>query len=248
MTPHYKILPHRLFRSCASGAVAVEFVFVFPLLMGLLFAGNEVARFLRTRQQLTDYATMVAYDVAGVSADVNPEMLREMIQRIGLVAPEVIDPTQSAWSNSSAQYFRVGISLVQMTPKNCPTNSVRTLDGCSFDAQVKWSYGNLKRQACALLTARGSVGNLATTLTTLPSGAFQPNAVVVVNVWTTYRPMFPHGFELSATKSIHVDLGLAVPLMAETWQPLRNWRGGATGASFPVLTGLTAGYWNAYTC
>ena len=248
MTPHRKILLHRFFRGCASGAVAVEFVFVFPLLMGLLFAGNEVARFLRTRQQLTDYASMVAYDVAGVVADVNPEMLREMIQRIGLVAPEVIDSTQTAWSNSNAQYFRVGISMVQMTAQNCPTGSVRTLDGCTFEAKVQWSYGNLKRQPCAILTARGANADLPTTLTTLPSGAFQPNAVVVVNVWTTYRPIFAHGFELSATNSIHVDLGLARSLTAETWLPLRNWRGGATGASFPVLTGITAGFWDAYTC
>ncbi len=239
---------HQRFRSCVSGAIAIEFVFVFPLLMGLLFAGNELARFLRTRQQLTDYATMVAYDVAGVTADVNPEMLREMIQRIGLVAPEVIDPTQPAWSNSNTQYFRVGISLVEMTPKNCPIGSVRTLDGCTFDAKVRWTYGNLKRQACGLLTARGANADLPTTLTTLPAGAFQPNAVVVVNAWTTYNPMFRNGFELSATSSNHVDLGLATPLMAETWQPLRNWRGGASGGAFPVLTGISAGFWDANTC
>ena len=68
------------------------------------------------RQQLNDYAGMVAYDIAGASADVSVHTLAEMIRRFGLVAPELVDPTQDAWptASNSTPYFTVGVTMVEM--------------------------------------------------------------------------------------------------------------------------------------
>ena len=103
-------------QSILKSHIRVEFVLVFPLLIGLLVAGNELARYIRARQQLNDYAGMVAYDIAGASADVSVHTLAEMIRRFGLVAPELVDPTQDAWptASNSTPYFTVGVTMVEM--------------------------------------------------------------------------------------------------------------------------------------
>ena len=238
--------PKRPFHFCERGAAAIEFVLVFPLLISLLVGGNELARFIRARQQLNDYAGMVAYDIAGVATAVPVQTLGEMIRRFGLVAPELVDPTQEAWPSISntTPYFTVGVTMVEMAPYGCAAGA-NSEYRCSFTAKVRWSFGSRKRE-CVDLGSRTSGSGL---LSTLPPGAFQPNAIVVVDVSAAYRPIFPSGFKLGGI-GYEFDLSalnrlLTQTFVAESWQSVRNWRG---GANFPDLSGVTAGGWDAVIC
>ena len=238
--------PNHSFRICVGGVAAIEFVLVFPLLIGLLVAGNELARYIRARQQLNDYAGMVAYDVAGASADVSVHTLAEMIRRFGLVAPELIDNTKDAWpsSSNSTPYFTVGITMVEMVAFNC-LSGASTQYQCSYKAYVKWSFGSSTR-ACQELTERTPSSD---PLKTLPSGAFQPNAVVVVDVSAPYNPIFPTGFKLGgigyAFDLSALNTFLTKSYVVESWQSVRNWRG---STNFPGLNGTSAGGWDGAPC
>ena len=219
--------------------------------MGLLVGGNELARFIRARQQLNDYAAMVAYDIAGAATDVPIQRLGEMIRRFGLVAPELIDPTQDAWPAGGRSYFSVGISMVEMVviPGTCNSgSSVRTLDNCRYRAEVRWWFGSQQRP-CQELTDRGSA---AASLATLPTGAFQANAVVLVDVSVNYKPIFQSGFKVGGIDLAALNRSLTRTFTAESWQTVRNWRNsGQTAGQFtnyPKLVGASTGVWDGANC
>ena len=240
--------PKRSFRFCEGGVAAIEFVLVFPLLIGVLVAGNELARYIRARQQLNDYAGMVAYDIAGASTDVSVHTLAEMIRRFGLVAPELVDTTKDPWpsSTNAAPYFTVGITMVEMLPFNCQS-SARSQYKCDFTARVKWSFGSRQR-GCVDLAKRVGVGS-SVSLEDLPEGAFQPNAVVVVDVSAPYNTIFPSGFKLGSIgysfDLTAINTLLKKTYVAESWQSVRNWR---ASTKFPGLNGTSAGGWSGAPC
>jgi len=239
--------PERSFRFCEGGVAAIEFVLVFPLLIGLLVAGNELARFIRARQQLNDYAGMVAYDIAGATSDVSVNTLAEMIRRFGLVAPELVDSTKDPWPSRTNRtpYFAVGVTMVEMVLLDPLCNASER--ACSYTPRVRWSFGTRQR-ACVDLTKRVGVGR-PVTLGDLPEGAFQPNAVVVVDVSVPYNPIFPSGFKLGAI-GYEFDLTAINTLLkktyvAESWQSVRNW---PATTRFPGLNGTSAGGWSGVRC
>ena len=251
------------FRSSGSGSIAIEFVLVLPIFVGIMIATNEFTRFLRARQHLHDYAAMVAYDIAGAAAPVTAESLREMIQRFGLVVPELVDPTQTAWSNDPSNYLAVGITMVAMTPATpaipaTPTTratpACTTLQsGCTYKGFVAWSFGNYTR-VCSDPTLGIAEAPVAApdpqnndTRNNLPSGAFQQNAIVVVDVKVTYKPLFANGFNLNAFGSTQLNLSLSPTLTTFAWQPVRNWRGTGT-SSYPGLATTSAGVWTGSSC
>ena len=120
-----------------------------------------------------------------------------------------------------------------MVASSCPN--------CKYKAQVRWSFGSNKR-SCIELADRGSA---AATLTTLPTGAFQPNAVVLVDVSVDYRPIFQNGFNIGGFDLAALNGTLKQTFTAETWQTVRNWRG---ASPFPGLSGVNAGIWTGTLC
>ena len=239
--------PKRSFRFCEGGVAAIEFVLVFPLLIGVLVAGNELARYIRARQQLNDYAGMVAYDIAGASTDVSVHTLAEMIRRFGLVAPELVDPTKDAWPSAAnpTPYFTVGITMVEMVLQDPRCNA--SVSTCDYTPRVRWSFGTRQRN-CVDLAKRIGVGG-PVTLGDLPEGAFQPNAVVVVDVSAPYNPIFPSGFKLGSIgysfDLTAINTLLKKTYVAESWQSVRNWR---ASTKFPGLNGTSAGGWSGAPC
>ena len=231
------------FRASGSGSIAIEFVLVVPIFLGIIMGASELTRFLRARQHLHDYAAMVAYDIAGTAGSVTAETLREMIQRFGLVVPELVDPTQTAWSSSASNYLAVGITMVSMKPAN--PGCTQTQLGCAYKGFVAWSFGNYTR-SCSDATFGISVAypGIVDSQANLPPGAFQPNAIVVVDVKVDYKPLFANGFNLSALGKTPVKLALSPTLTTFAWQPVRNWRDTGT-SSYPGLASTSAGVWTA---
>ena len=74
----------RTFLASTNGSSLVEFALISPILITLMVGSNELARWIRARQHMEDYATMVASDISGASAAVSPFTLAEMIERAGL--------------------------------------------------------------------------------------------------------------------------------------------------------------------
>ncbi len=214
----------RTFLTSTDGSSLIEFALICPILLTLLVGSNEITRWIRANQHMEDYATMVASDISGSSAAVSPFTLAEMIERIGLVAPELVDPTRSAWIESS-DYLSVTISMAMMTRPagfTCTTN-------CTYDVKMAWSFGDNKRN-CSV-TGGGPLPNRP-----LPNGLNkQPGSAVIVDVVSKYKFVF----------GLNTSIATAPLLSTTVWEPVRNWRG--TGA-FPPLASFNAGVWSGVQC
>ncbi len=244
MTYSRKAISLRALRSCASGSVVTEFAILFPILLTILTGANELTRWVRARQHMEDYATMVAYDVAGLpvpilgaSQSVSAYNLNELIERIGLVAPELVTPGVAAWNPNRTNYLGVTISMVAMAPTTaaCQFN-------CTYSGQLAWTFGSNKRACGAVAVPYGSNAQGA-----LVYVNDQPGAVVVVDVITTYNfiysgsnalmGMFPGGQSLIASQPT---------LSTTTFQPVRNWRGGTSNPPLGPSPANTR--WTGVTC
>ena len=216
-------IPLRMFFACTRGVASIEFAFVALLLVPLLVGTLELSRLATARQHMEDYAISVANDLSGTSTNVSANALREMIERIGFLAPELVDPNRAAWQPGDTDYLGVTISLVMLTPDVATCRSA-----CSYTAKLAWTFGNNKR-AC----------NVNPTIV----GAAQPGPIAVVDVKSQYQFVFGVGDRL----------GAAPLLTSTTWLPLRNWRGSASfpamNATFVSATQTaTYGSWSGTKC
>jgi len=215
-------------RFCAStqGTAFMEFALLFSLLATILIGANEYTRWMRASQHMQDYATMIASDISGASRAVTPYTLAEMIERIGLVAPELVDPSKAAWGTDT-DYLSVTISMAMMDAPVCLTVSQSQPTSCTYTVKMAWSFGNNRR--CASGDSR-PVGGVP------PGLNRQPGPVVIVDVRSKYKFVF--GLD---------ETIVPVPTLSTTvWQPVRNWRGSAT---FPPLASpFSAGSWTGVQC
>jgi len=204
------------FRACTGGVVTLEFAMVMMILAPLLVCTLELSRWSTARQHMEDYAVTVAYDVASAPSTIPGATLQELMERIGLLAPELVDTTRTAWSATSADYLAVTISMFLMTPTvaTCQYN-------CTYVANLAWTFGNNKR-SCTLKPS-------------IP-GAPQAGPVVVVDVVSKYKFVFGVGDRIGPEPTFSVT----------QWQPVRNWRsatsaypqlGGSNGDSYGGWTG-----------
>lgn len=178
------------------GSILVEFALMVPILTSILVGSNELARMVRASQHIEDYATMVANDVSTAASGLSAGTLRELIERIGLVAPELVDPTLSAWNPSAtdSSYLGVGISMAMATVAVSGCH----LD-CTYNTDLSWTFGSVQR-ACGLVT--------------MPTGANIPGPVVIVDVKSTYRFAFDFAGRL----------GIAPTLTRSIYMPVKNWQ------------------------
>ena len=215
--------PRRTFFACTKGVASIEFAFVALLLVPLLVGTLELSRLATARQHVEDYGITVATDLSGTSTDVSAHTLREMIERIGFLAPELVDPDRTAWITGDTDYLGVTLSLFLLTPTvaNCKAS-------CFYTANLVWTFGNNKR-ACSVHPTF--------------VGAAQPGPIAVVDVKSQYKFVFGVGGRI----------GAAPLLTSTTWLPLRNWRGSssfpAMNATFTSATETsTYGSWTGTKC
>jgi len=210
--------------ACTSGLATLEFALVAPTLLTLLLGTLEFSRWSTARQHMEDYAFSVATDLSGTTTPVSAYTLREMIERIGIIAPELVDGTNDAWQSGNTTYLGVTISMYLMTASvaTCRTS-------CSYTAKLVWTFGNNKRD-CAI--------------NPVFTGASQPGYVVVVDVKSQYKFVF----------DVRNRLAAAPTLSTTIWLPVRNWRGTAApdllaGASANNSRETrTYGPWTGTTC
>jgi TadE-like protein len=208
------------FMKSQAGTALIEFALVFPILMAMLVGVHETTRVLRASHHMTNYVNAAAYDVAGTGTDLTQASLRELVDRVALMVPEIIRSGSSPWSSSASGYVDIGISMIRMTPRvaTCQRN-------CSYKATVQWSFGNMRRPACAEMSEASA--DAEPSQNSLPSGVFQSGALAVVDLSTSYRYMLT---SLAPPKN----------LRASGYFPVRNWR--QLSSPTPRLTGSDETY------
>ncbi len=207
-------------RKSTSGAIFVEFAVIAPLLLTILLCSNELVRWMRARQHMEDYATTVANDVSTLASSLTAGTLREMIERIGLMAPELIDPSRDAWdpTATNSDYLGVGISMVMMklTDNACHNN-------CAYQSNLVWTFGSVQRPC-------GSVD--------IPLGANVGGPVVIVDVKSRYKFVFDTGGRLGAE-----------PILNTTaYQAVKYWQSTSPSISAPTVAPSSSGEWNVNFC
>jgi hypothetical protein len=195
---------HEGFLASRRGAVLVEFALIVPFLVAMLLGMHEGTRLLRASQHMTNYVNSAAYDLASSVANVSPASLRGIVERVAIMAPEIIRPNESPWWGGAGGYLAVGITMVSMVPRDpvCQSN-------CNYRPRVAWPYGSLRRNCGDLgIVASGT----QTSTATIPAGVLQSGGLAIVDVKTTYRYVFGNG---------------TVPdkeLSTSGYFPVRNWR------------------------
>lgn len=220
--------PARRF-GCADGAAAaIEFTIIAPVLILLLLAGFEASRTISMMRRMSYFTNSVAWDFAGIGDQVSGATrakgvrLYEFATRLGLLVPEM----GGVYLYDHARY-KIGFTMAQMTPTvaGCST-------GCSYTANVAWSWGDMTR-ACGAL---GSMPNSAAyDVGKLPAGAFQAGAIAIVDVQADYRPilnlpLFPaRTYRFSAYFPVRNNTGGAYL----AWDGVNDWWSGAKCSGYP---------------
>ncbi len=84
-----------------------------------------------------------------------------------------------SWTNT----VKVGMSEVAFAP-----TVAGCVAGCTYQAKVAWAGGSDRRPCGTVLTP--AADSDAPSATTLPTDAFGPNAIIVVDLTFAYQPLF----------------------------------------------------------
>jgi hypothetical protein len=193
-----------------TGVAGIEFCFIAPLLIGILILGYEACRNAAMSRHLTTFTSSIAWDFAGINdpssgvITAKGARLYEMATRVGLLVPELASANASLYDHTR---YKIGFTMVQMNPTdpNCITS-------CDYTANIAWSWGDLRRACGALASAPNGGGYDPASL---PAGAFQAGAVVVVDVQAIYQPVLQSSVFPQKT------------LITSAYYPVRNNFGGA---------------------
>ena len=174
------------------GLAGIEFAVVAPFLVILLLGVADLSRAIIVGRRLTvaaDQTATIATTEAVQAANLN--ILTAKQAYAASTAPFAIFPDWLGTQASVGNTFAITVSEVNFTgsPKNCTTN-------CTYAASLGWSVANPSGQPvlrkCGKLT---SVPNgTATTLTTLPAGAFGATSVIVADISQVFVPLFTSVF------------------------------------------------------
>ncbi|MDE2365055.1 MAG: hypothetical protein KGM42_20460 [Hyphomicrobiales bacterium] len=207
----------------------MEFALLAPVFVLGLVAGFEGSRMFAMSRHLANFSNSVAYDFASLNDTVGGVItvqgvrLYEFATRIGLLTPEL------AGANLYNHVrYKIGFTMVQMTPTvaGCAT-------GCTYTANVAWSWGDLTR-ACGTLAS--TANNSAYDATKLPAGAFQAGAVAVVDVQATYLPAINAPFFTQRT----ISVSQYYPVTSNNftgnylpWDGVNDWWNGTKCSGYP---------------
>lgn len=178
----------------ADGFAATEFALALPVLLLMMLGFVELDRYAWATRQMETTATSIAQmltqtgqgagkGLLGATADVKPsdiEMARNSVQ---VLFPRVLADSarlKHKWSDDIA----VGISSVSFKELNPGCVG----PACKYEATVAWSGGNARRPCKIALTEKPNTE--PPSATTLPSDAFGPNSIVVVDLTYAYKPLF----------------------------------------------------------
>ncbi len=193
------------FARAKRGIAAVEFALVAPILLTALLATTDIALATITRRSVTAVAQEVA-EIASAMA-VQPNSTNQLTDAQALLSTDAVFGIFPTWKSLvGTGAYSVTMSDIQFQP-----TVVGCQSGCTYNAQVAWSYANPYGQnvlrTCGALSQ--SANTASPSYTSLPAGAFSATSVLVVDVNYTYKPIF-FGFVINN-----------IPMMATVYVPPR---------------------------
>lgn len=193
-----------------SGASAVEFAFVAPVLLLLLLGGFDLGRFILATQRVQAVANSVAEMIAETPASssalqpgdgvVSANDLNFYMNSAMFTFPDVL-PIANAAGTNWWNLLSVQLSSIEFVaqPAGCTS-------ACTYVAKVVWSSG---ARTCGSTIVSVSDTNTYSP-TTLPADLFQPGSVIVVDVSYTWTPTIGSAYLLS------------IPIERSVYLPPRN--------------------------
>lgn len=162
---------------------AVEFAIVLPLLLVLALGSSELANYMRADQRMQVIAQtagqLLSQSSSGSVNYVDVTFARDTAMAI---YPDLLTQAAAAgttWTN----IISISISSIQFSLQ-VPGCTV----ACAYYANVAWSGGTTKRPCGTHLTP--ATDTTAPSSTTLPTDAFGPGSMIVVDVVYNYVPLF----------------------------------------------------------
>jgi Flp pilus assembly protein TadG len=179
------------------GFAAVEFGLALPVLGLMLLGFIELDRYAWATRQLEMTANAIAQMISQ-SSKVQPADMKYAQDSVMVLFPRVLQDSARLGQNWSDN-VKVAMSAVNFTP-----TVAGCVSACTYEAKVAWSGGS-SRRPCATLSP--APNNTTPSPTTLPTDAFGPNAVIVVDLTYAYRPLFaPKIFgPLTVTRSSYLQ-------------------------------------------
>lgn len=164
-----------------SGAVAVEFAVGLPLLILMLLGFVELDRYGWAVRQIESTASSMAMMLTQSTNEVKPVDIKFAKDSVQVLFPRVLQDSARVGHKWSDDVSVTMSSVAFSTDKKCVSN-------CAYQAQVAWSSGADKRPCKTALSP--APDDAAPTPTTLPSDAFGPGSVIVVDLEYDYKPVF----------------------------------------------------------
>jgi len=169
------------FMNETNGFATVEFGLALPVLGLMLLGFVELDRYAWAGRQLEHTANSIA-QMLSQSNKVQPVDMKYAQDSVMVLFPRVLQDSARLghkWSDD----ISVSMSTVDFSPTapGCASN-------CVYEAKVGWSGGAARRPCNTPLTP---VANSAPpSVKTLPIDVFGPNAIIVVDLSYTYKPLF----------------------------------------------------------
>ncbi|MCC3247235.1 pilus assembly protein [Methylocystis sp. WRRC1] len=165
----------------ARGFAAVEFGLALPVLGLMLLGFIELDRYAWAGRQLENTAHSIA-QMLSQTTRVEPVDLKAARDSVMVLFPRVLQDSARQghkWSDD----ISVSMTTVGFTP-----TAPGCVASCTYQAKVGWSGGTSRRPCNTPLTP--APNNATPSPTTLPTDAFGPNSIIVVDLAYTYKPLF----------------------------------------------------------
>lgn len=161
----------------------VEFAIILPMMLLTLLGAVEMPRAMIAANRATYLADNMAQMVSQVRLPIDTPTMRRFSESAPLINSSVLDYARQTNRSDIWNTTDVNITSVLITP---PTAAPGCTSNC-FTANVVFSVAYTgSSRACGTLAA----GNNNYSATTIPAGLFQPGALIVVDVVTSYKPLF----------------------------------------------------------
>lgn len=177
----------RSFTTSESAVATIEFAILLPLFIVLSLGAFELQRFLRFERQLT----LAANNIASLTAQrqaTDGDAPREDMNAMPFIFPMVED----TWYMG----VRYRMTHVVFSPKiaGCTTD-------CEYRADIAWLWPTWSKvkynRDCGTLTPTPE--GATPTSRTLPAAMFGPGSLIIVELSTTYTPIFGAGLIAATT-------------------------------------------------
>jgi len=164
-----------------QGFVAVEFGLALPVLGLMLVGFVELDRYAWATRQLETSANAIA-QMLSQSQKVEPTDMKYAQDSVMVLFPRALQDS-ARLGKSWDSVVQVGMSEINFAPTvpGC-------VSACAYQAKVGWSGGSDRRPCNTVMTPVPD--STTPSKTTLPSDAYGPNSVIVVDLTFSYRPLF----------------------------------------------------------